>query len=183
MDLFAAYESAPQPPRPRCLADVRPAVDDDAQAIAGFLCQRHGGDVGTITERTRTEIASTGCLDTHALFAAEVDGSIVGFGRARHWTPGEDAPAKAAPPGWYLMGVIVDAPWRRRGVGHALTAARMDWIAERSDEAWYFVNARNRASVDLHACFGFREVTRAFVFPGVTFEGGVGVLFRAALPG
>ncbi len=44
-----------------------------------------------------------------------------------------------------------------------------------------FANARNRASIALHAAFGFEEVTRDFEVPGVTFEGGVGVLFRAVL--
>jgi len=42
--------------------------------------------------------------------------------------------------------------------------------------AWYFTNARNEASLRLHRELGFREVTRDFSYPGVTFEGGVGIL-------
>jgi hypothetical protein len=54
-------------------------------------------------------------------------------------------------------------------------------IAGRAPEAWYVTNARNHRSLRLHERLGFREVTRDFVFPGVTFEGGVGVLSRAEL--
>jgi hypothetical protein len=52
------------------------------------------------------------------------------------------------------------------------------WTPARPDAAWYFANARNRASLDLHARLGFEEVTRAFDLAGVTFEGGEGVLCR-----
>ena len=76
---------------------------------------------------------------------------------------------------------MVDVAARRRGVGHALTDARLRWIAERAEHAWTFVNARNHASIDLHAAFGFEEVTRDVAFPVVTFEGGEGILFRATL--
>jgi hypothetical protein len=43
--------------------------------------------------------------------------------------------------------------------------------------------ARKRSSfgeVVLHARLGFVEVSRDFAFPGVRFDGGVGVLCRAA---
>jgi hypothetical protein len=56
----------------------------------------------------------------------------------------------------------------------------MAWAFQRAGEVWFFANARNRASVDLHARLGFVEVTRDFAFPGVSFDGGVGVLCRAA---
>ena len=55
-------------------------------------------------------------------------------------------------------------------------------MARRARAAWFVVNADNRASIDLHAAFGFREVTRDFVQKGVTFSGrGIGILYRAEL--
>jgi hypothetical protein len=57
----------------------------------------------------------------------------------------------------------------------------MGWAAERAEEMWYFTNAGNRASLRLHEALGFAEVSRDFMFPGVTFKGGVGVLCRASL--
>ena len=71
--------------------------------------------------------------------------------------------------------MVVDA-WRRAGVGHTLTAARLAWIAERTERAYYFTNARNQVSLDLHRKLGFMELSRAFSGPGIQFDGGHGVL-------
>lgn len=117
----------------------------------------------------------------HHLVVAELDGALVGYGRARLFEPEPDAPADTAPRGFYLIGVFV-APGRRHGgVGAALTQARLDWVAERSDHAWFFANARNTASIELHRRFGFEEVTRRFSFPGLVFAGGEGILFGLEL--
>ena len=32
----------------------------------------------------------------------------------------------------YLYGLAVDKPWRRRGIGHALTEVRLDWLREQN---------------------------------------------------
>ena len=122
--------------------------------------------------------------DEHHLVVAESGGEIVGYGRVRLWEPEREpeAPAGTAPSGYYLSGVFVRADLRRRGVAAALTQARLEWIGERADEAWFFANARNAASIELHGRFGFEEFTRRFSFPGVTFEGGEGILFRLSLP-
>jgi len=119
--------------------------------------------------------------DEHRLVVAESGGAIVGYGRARLYEPAPGAPADAAPRGYYLTGVFVRDDCRRRGVAAALTQARLDWISARADEAWFFANARNTASIELHRPFGFEEVTRRFSFPGVTFGGGEGILFRLSL--
>jgi L-amino acid N-acyltransferase YncA len=55
---------------------------------------------------------------------------------------------------------------------------RLDWIRRRAAEAWFFANARNTASIALHRELGFEEVSRRFSFPGLTFDGGDGILFR-----
>ena len=63
-----------------------------------------------------------------------------------------------------------------------LTRRRLGWIAGRgATEAYYFANAQNLASIDLHAKLGFVELTRDFHVPGATFAGGVGILFRVQL--
>ena len=68
--------------------------------------------------------------------------------------------------------------FRRRGIGAALTQDRLEWLSGRASEAWFFTNARNTASVALHARFAFAEVSRAVEFHGTTFDGGVGILFH-----
>jgi hypothetical protein len=66
-------------------------------------------------------------------------------------------------------------------MGTRLTKERLEWIAARAAHAFYFVNERNRASIDLHAKHGFHEVARDVHVDGVAFTGGVGLLFRVDL--
>jgi ribosomal protein S18 acetylase RimI-like enzyme len=113
------------------------------------------------------------------LLVAELDGEVVGYARASAFAPARDAPPDTAPAGYYLVGLYVRGDCRRRGIGLELTEARLRWIAERAEEAWFFSNAKNEASIALHALVGFEEVTREFSFPGVTFHGGQGVLLRS----
>jgi ribosomal protein S18 acetylase RimI-like enzyme len=117
------------------------------------------------------------------LLVAEDAGRVVGYGRTMHFRRGAGVPADSAPTGYYLVGLVVDARCRRKGIGSELTRARLAWISGRATEAWYFANARNTASIALHAQFGFGEVTREFSFPGLSFDGGEGILFRARLSG
>jgi ribosomal protein S18 acetylase RimI-like enzyme len=107
------------------------------------------------------------------LYVAQAGGVVVGYGRLRlHQAPRFD------PSGYYLGGVVVDPVWRRRGIGTSLTRCRIEaaWAAG-AEIVYYFANARNEASIGMHRAFGFVELRRPFEFPGVTFEGGVGVLF------
>jgi ribosomal protein S18 acetylase RimI-like enzyme len=113
----------------------------------------------------------------HLVFA-ESGGGIVGYGRARLFQPAPAAPPDTAPRGYYLTGVFVVPDQRRSGIGAALTQARIDWISRRATEAWFFANARNTASIELHRRLGFEEVSRRFSFPGLTFDHGEGILFR-----
>ncbi len=114
----------------------------------------------------------------HLLVVAEVEGGIVGYGRARLFEQGPDAPSDSAPSGYYLTGIFVVPEQRGKGIGTGLTRMRLDWIRQRAAEAWFFANARNTASIALHRKLGFEEVSRRFSFPGLTFDGGEGILFR-----
>ncbi|MET9020382.1 hypothetical protein ABZV93_10395 [Actinopolymorpha sp. NPDC004070] len=78
--------------------------------------------------------------------------------------------------------LTVTPPVAPPGVAAALTRARLDWIWARAERAWYFANAANRASLALHAAFGFVEVGRGPEFQAVRFEGGTGVLPCAVRP-
>ncbi|WP_052462636.1 GNAT family N-acetyltransferase [Nigerium massiliense] len=152
---------------------VRPGVDADL-AICGSLCaQREGGDPQAWAERL-----SRACEGRVALFVAEVDGAVVGFGKVAHLTPEGDG-GHGAPDGWYLGGVVVAPQLRRRGIGRALTRARCAWVWERDETVYYLVNENNRASLDLHRELGFSEISRDFHVPGVMFSGGAGLLCGA----
>lgn len=156
---------------------VRSAVAADVPRWAAMLAAHDGRAEREHRERLRRRLHERrGCM-----LVAEVPGPVLaGAGRVVWLEPGGggDGPAGAAPAGWYLVGLVVDPAHRRAGIGEALTRARLAWVLERAGEAWYFANAANRASLDLHARLGFVEVTRDFTIPGVEFEGGVGVLGR-----
>lgn len=154
---------------------VRPAVPDDVGALVDIQ-RRAGRDAHP--ESYRRAIGDPGRCVLVALPAGAPDGPapVLGWAQTYH----HDEATDPAPVGHYLGGVTVDPRWRRRGVAAALTGARMVWIGERAAEAHYVVNARNRASIALHEPWGFAEVARGPRLSGITFDGGVGILLRAA---
>ena len=156
---------------------IKRARPRDTDAVARILWERSGGNLEEYAQRFLERVSGPGSRLRLDLIAV-LDAEVVGHAEAASFAPPAGAPANAAPAGWYLSGVNVPEPFRRRGIATALTRRRLSWIAERASEAYYFANAANRASIDLHAALGFLEVTRDFWFPGVTFRGGVGILFR-----
>jgi RimJ/RimL family protein N-acetyltransferase len=119
-------------------------------------------------------------LTKSVLYVAEVDQTVVGYGRAvRIDDTGREG--RPAPNGWYLLGVVVGRSWRRQGFGAALTRSRLRWVAERADRCWCAIHAANRASIDLHTGLGFVEVARDRSLPGVPNTDCSQILFRLDL--
>jgi ribosomal protein S18 acetylase RimI-like enzyme len=159
---------------------VRHARPDDVPSCTALaLVAAPGSDASLWRASLLEDVESPDRL----FVVAEYGTAVIGYGRVLQFVPEQDAPPGIAPRGYYLMGLVVHPDHRRTGVGAALTQARLDWISQRSDVAWYFANARNAPSIALHAQFGFEEVTRSFSYPRVDFEGGEGVLFRLRFPG
>jgi len=147
----------------------RAAAPDDLPFISGLL---HGAYPDSKAGDLSPQLAS------YSVAVASGAGEIAGYGKLRHFTgmPG-------VPDGYYLGGVVVGPQWRRRGIGTLLTAHRVDaaWTAG-ADTVYYCANSQNEASIAMHVGFGFRELQRPFTFPGVTFSGGIGVLFGLPRP-
>jgi ribosomal protein S18 acetylase RimI-like enzyme len=156
---------------------VRPARGDDLPAIADLTVLHSGGEHGQWLARLSEDLDRPGTC----LLVAEDDGQVVGYGRVRRFDPDPQGPANLAPAGYYLLGLVVHPARRGQGIGEQLTRARMTWTAALAPEIWFFTNAANQASLRLHHRLGFREVTRDFTYPDVTFAGGTGVLCRARL--
>lgn len=114
---------------------------------------------------------------------AEVAGRVRGYGVASQFTPPPDAPPEVAPPGFYLLGVIVAPEVRRRGLGEALVRARLEWVRARARECFYFADDDNVASIALHARAGFEPLRRRLWFPGLQDPQTPMTLYRAALAG
>lgn len=157
---------------------VRPAQPDDAGAIALLVAEREGLDPIDTLEQITRELRAIAAGGSGRLFLAEHESTVVGFGRVRR----EDA-AFGCPAGWYLLGVVVAPAFRRIGIGLALTRSRVDWVRERGEAVYYFANAKNLPSIELHAKLGFVEVTRDFEREQLGLKRGDGVLFRRDLAG
>jgi aminoglycoside 6'-N-acetyltransferase I len=147
---------------------IRRALPGDAEQLIEVAVAARG------TSRSDPRIAIED--PDRLVVVAELDDTVVGWAKTHHYRRADGAAAA----GHYLGGVNVLPDFQRRGIGSALVRARLGWIFGRSTEAWYFTNARNSASIALHAGFGFTEVGRANALHGTTFEGGVGILFRSS---
>lgn len=162
--------------------EVRTAVTEDAEAIRA-LTVAASGRVLEWAEHLDGQLARP---DRHVVVAV-ADGDPIGYGRAVRFDPSAFEPADVglqrpwtAPAGWYLSGVFVVPPWRRRGVARALVVERFAWLSERADEVYSFTDVRNLVSLAMHASLGFVEVTREFTYPG---QRGHNVLLRVDLRG
>lgn len=172
----------------------------DHRGFADFAPNRGGVPPVTVSIRDATERDVSGILDVNLqagrpagsadsmgraiadpdrpVLVATIDGGLAGWAKTHCW----DRSDGSAPAGHYLGGVTVVPALRRRRVATALTDARLDWIWQRADCAWYVVNADNFSSIALHSKWGFVEVARAPKFHTTEFSGGVGLLMKAVRP-
>lgn len=155
---------------------IRPASEADLHELAEIAANREGGPAER-WRRSFQRLLEEARAGRALVLAAALGARVIGFGKAAYFTPPAGSPSNVAPEGWYLSGLVVRPGDRDRGVGARLTASRLAWIAERGDRAYYFANARNQVTIDLHRALDFVEVTRDFSHPGARFEGGVGILF------
>jgi ribosomal protein S18 acetylase RimI-like enzyme len=178
-NLFAEYRPEG---RGRQLEELEVVIAEerDVAALARLAARREALPLKEVEPRFLHEVQLVS--DAHRLWVARTGGEAIAFARASYTERPAECPPNHQPAGWYLTGVIVDEDWRRRGVARELTRARMEFVAQRAREAFYIASAMNHTSIDLHAGFGFEELTRDFFAPRVTsFTGGVGILFRARL--
>lgn len=159
---------------------IRPAGPQDVDAVVELWFERDPRPLDELRERASRWFARDQDDDLHVV--AEVAGRAVAWARATWMDATEGAPENCVPAGWYLLGLNVGPRMRRCGLGRALTAARLDWLRGRSDTVWYFTNSKNRASLELHASFGFVEARRGVWFPGISGPDAEIVLLRAILP-
>ena len=185
------------PERPRRKRDhqtefsfrIRPALPADLKVLAQITAERDNGkpaDYLASLEKIQHRMNHPGdalILVAEPTGESEFDAQLTGFGKAVKFEGIDEPPSNIAPTGWYLCGVIVASDFRRLGIGLALTTARIEWLTEKTESVYYFANARNQVSIALHASVGFVELARDFQYPGVSFEGGKGILYRLDLTG
>ena len=168
---FADYTPASPTPRSGLSFHVRNATDLDFDGIITVQADaaRPPFEKGLLSDILQ---------DTNRVILVALQGeTVVGWAKTHYW-PRDAGPA---PAGHYLGGVTVTPRHRRQGVADELTACRLEWIHSRAANVWYFVNASNLASIDLHKRWGFEEVARGSRFHGIEFTDGTGILLHAVI--
>jgi GNAT superfamily N-acetyltransferase len=173
MSGFADYD--PGTTRRAAEVLVRPAEVGDLTACAALIVTRTGE---TVEKRRAKLVGDLDHPDRYTVVAC-VDDQPVGYASVFRHDLSAEHPVGTAPSGYYLVGLIVAPEWRRHGIGELLTLDRIAWVAERADTVWYFANAANGPTLDLHERLGFVEVTRDFSFPNAPLQPGTGVLLKA----
>jgi ribosomal protein S18 acetylase RimI-like enzyme len=153
---------SPGTPREQAGFIVRMGAEGDVQACVRLVVAIGAGEADP-WRQTLSRTVRDG--EQRALFVAEADGHVVGYGRVVCIDADPKVPG-AAPPGWYLLGLVVDEAWRRRGIGEALTRSRMAWVSERSNRLYCFTHRGNLASQALHERLGFTRVPGTWLPPG-----------------
>lgn len=182
MSEYATFQPA-RPDGERFGADVvRVAQAADIDAVTALTCARHDLDPAVVRPRIETELAGLARREPWCMFVAAIGHEVVGFARTRRMNHGRDGVPLVLPEGWYLTGVIVHPTWRRRGLGEALTEARLAWLRQRTDAAYYVASRQNRASIALHERFGFQEIARGFDYPRADLPPERSIAYELLLP-
>jgi len=159
--------------------EIRLAAPGDEASLAALWHLRRGTERDALAWAERGILRNRTEAERCALYVADRDGDVVAYGLAAHFGPPAGSPGNAAPTGFYLLGLVVHPDARRMRIGTRLVEVRLDWIAERAVEAWYFADDDNLSTIALHACFAFEPVTTDFWFPGLAHPETPMTLYRA----
>jgi aminoglycoside 6'-N-acetyltransferase I len=143
---------------------IREATLDDLGHVTA-VCDASG--------RTRWTSEMIAPRNDRVVLVAVTQGEVVGVAKT-HFHADSDG---SSPAGHYLGGVVVAPGFRRRGVGLALTRARLEWTWSRASIAYYFTNEHNTASIRMHETLNFRPLARFSEIRGVTADDGRSELF------
>ncbi len=157
---------------------LRKSTVDDAKDLSQILFEREPKEqsIGECYNRFHLEFQKN-TPDNWALFVAEFNGQVVGYGRLSLITNTTPNPYPK-PKAWWLTGLGVKNDFRRKGIARKLTEKRIQFIQSKKEDLYYVSNSKNLASIKLHEHFGFKKVSEAPGYGSVSFDGGLGYLFQ-----
>lgn len=135
---------------------LRPARLDDAEAIAALATQL---GYPTTTEQAVERLKQLLQIPDHSILLAEMDGSIAGWAHVERRVNLESGDRAE------LMGLVVDAQFRRAGIGKRLVEAVEIWAASRDLHVMVVrSNAAREASHVFYRRLGYEFIKTQHVY-------------------
>lgn len=162
----------------------RLANRQDCHAISTLMAERNPSQsFAEVEASTNREIDRVESGVSYKLYVAELNGEVVGLCRFYH---SEGLPPSKkiypSPEGWYGMGILVSPKFRRQNIANFLSSKRVEVLKSLGVKEFYsIVDASNLTSMKMHKEFGYVEVERAPGFMQVSFNGGIGCLFKLSI--
>ena len=131
---------------------IRDATSSDVEACARIMAD----EANEHPDVWRARFADVLGDPSRHFLVAEADGEIVGYAQSRFVTR-PDGLEGQPPGGWFLSGLAVARAQRRRGIGRALTQARLARLVGEG-VVFYAAEPDNGGTIQLHQQLGFRRV-------------------------
>lgn len=162
----------------------RLARRDDCEGISLLMAERNPSQsFSEIEASTTREIDRVELNGDYKLYVAELDNEVIGLCRFYH-SDGLPLSKKIhpSPEGWYGMGILVSAKFRRQNIANFLSTKRVEILKNLGAREFYsIVDANNLTSMKMHEKFGYNEIQRADGFLHISFNGSIGCLFKLSL--
>jgi GNAT superfamily N-acetyltransferase len=163
---------------------IRPAKYSDVEALATIRAESLDIAPSALMEIFDLELATRLRDSNWMMFVAEIDNSVVAYGRCEKHDGSLDnlyGTISPLPSGWYLRGIAVLRRYQRSGIATALTSARLDWLDQKTLTAYCFLDSDEKISIPLYVNCGFVEISRDWKFSDPT-RLDTGILFKRTHP-